>query len=504
MNKVFYFCFILTSNLFIISETICMEPYRSINTLPADWHGWFSPENQKNLEELIAIRKPKCIIELGSWLGLSARFMASRMPDDGKLYAVDDWTADTDIAIKNTPGMNLKIPTLYQQFLSNIKHANLCNKIIPIRMKTDEAAKALSVSADLIYIDASHDEESVFKDIMNWYPKLNKNGIMCGDDWLYSEGVRNAVTKTAKLLNKTIKTDGNFWYFILNIPVIFIHKNDSDYLKDTLWQAKQYNENVILLGDPANQHYSQIGIDWQPISKYSKEANYFDTIYIDLSDTSFEFARFCFQRWFILEEFMKANNLQVCFYCDSDAMIYTDITQEYKNFLDFDMSVLFVEHHGGCFSYWNQKAISSFCDYIKKFYEDKIVITKLKEQFNSGTLDQFYADHCPFLTDFVNYNKYNLKIGNINSIINDSTFDTYLRYDFTWEPNHNKICRFVAKNVKIEGNKNKIIDKIKDIVWINNLPYCYNIDLGKMIRFKGLHFQDQCKKIVSEYRKEKV
>jgi predicted O-methyltransferase YrrM len=37
---------------------------------------------------------------------------------------------------------------------------------------------------DIIYIDASHDYQSVKDDINCWLPKLKKNGIICGDDYI--------------------------------------------------------------------------------------------------------------------------------------------------------------------------------------------------------------------------------------------------------------------------------------------------------------------------------
>jgi hypothetical protein len=39
---------------------------------------------------------------------------------------------------------------------------------------------------DIVYIDASHDYESVKKDIISWIPKVKPGGIICGDD--YTEG----------------------------------------------------------------------------------------------------------------------------------------------------------------------------------------------------------------------------------------------------------------------------------------------------------------------------
>ena len=204
-------------NLFILSSIsyLCgeiQEPYKSIKVLPFDSHGWFRQGNQKNLNFLISKYKPKVIVELGTWLGSSAIFMASRLDEDGKLYSVDDWTASSDQSIQLDKSVHSKLPTLYQQFLSNVIHHNLTDKIIPVRMKTLEAAKALNIKADLIYVDASHDEESVFNDIMHWHPKLNPQGIMCGDDW-YAPSVQKGVQKAARILKQRIKSEGNFWYF---------------------------------------------------------------------------------------------------------------------------------------------------------------------------------------------------------------------------------------------------------------------------------------------------
>ena len=36
---------------------------------------------------------------------------------------------------------------------------------------------------DWVYIDAAHDYESVKKDIDNWWPKVKKNGYLCGHDY---------------------------------------------------------------------------------------------------------------------------------------------------------------------------------------------------------------------------------------------------------------------------------------------------------------------------------
>lgn len=178
------------------------EPYCSINDLPFDPQGWFS--NDKQLSECLRNNEIETVIEVGSWLGSSTRFIAELLPDHGKVYAIDTWQGSSEHA--DDP----RIPLLYQLFLSNVKHKGLTHKIVPIRMYSLEAAKALNIKADLIYIDASHDTQSVIDDINAWFPHLKKNGIMCGDDWLWPS-VSKAVERIANERNLSIYASGNFW-----------------------------------------------------------------------------------------------------------------------------------------------------------------------------------------------------------------------------------------------------------------------------------------------------
>jgi|SRR3990167_8828368 len=100
----------------------------------------------------------------------------------------------------------------FEQFLSNVIHQKQEDKIIPIRMDSYNASFFLDKKADLIYIDASHDEKNVFLDIYLYYPKLKEGGIMCGDDWAWGS-VRNPVRKFAKANNLEIIFDNFFWYY---------------------------------------------------------------------------------------------------------------------------------------------------------------------------------------------------------------------------------------------------------------------------------------------------
>ncbi|KAF3363127.1 Uncharacterized protein PHSC3_000312 [Chlamydiales bacterium STE3] len=198
--------------LHCFASEVIPEPYRSIQTLPFDGDGWFI--NQKSIDSCFLSKKDiHTVIEVGSWLGASTRYIAQKLPEGGRLYAVDtwlgSWSPTQSVYFQNDP----RLPYAYQLFLSNTIHAKLTQVIIPLRMESNEAAKALNLQADLIYIDACHEEESVYQDIMAWYPHLNEGGIFCGDDWLW-ESVRNGVHRASLQLNREVVYEHNFWKFL--------------------------------------------------------------------------------------------------------------------------------------------------------------------------------------------------------------------------------------------------------------------------------------------------
>jgi len=184
-----------------------IEPYDSNVDLPYLPHGWLRDENKIYLEKFIKQLNPKIVIEVGTWLGLSAMLMADILADGSKLYAVDTFKGSG----ADTAGIPF-LPQLYQQFLSNVKHRGLTHKIIPIKQTSWDAAKTLDVKAQLIYIDAAHDYENVYGDIIAWYKHLDVGGIICGDDYGW-EGLTEAVKKAANDLNEPLNVYGAFWYF---------------------------------------------------------------------------------------------------------------------------------------------------------------------------------------------------------------------------------------------------------------------------------------------------
>lgn len=193
-------------------------PYNELETiLPYHSHGWYT--NQVEIEKIFSKYSPKIVVELGSWLGASTCHMGDLLKGKGKLFAVDHWLGSVEHHKIERSNITSLLPTLYEQFLSNVMHRELTNTIIPWKMTTEQAAYKMrdqKTPVDLIYVDASHDEKSVYEDLSNWYPLVKKEGIICGDDWSWGDGypVRRAVKRFAK--EKRLKvhvSNNNFWLF---------------------------------------------------------------------------------------------------------------------------------------------------------------------------------------------------------------------------------------------------------------------------------------------------
>jgi len=210
------------------------SPYGELQELlPYNEHGWYI--NGDAMESLIRNKNAKVVIELGSWLGASTRHIASSLPEDGIVYAVDHWLGSPDHSIFSPdycPELYEVLPVLYEQFLSNIIHSKLTDKIIPVRNSTLEAVNYFyenGIKPDIIYVDASHDEDSVYNDLVAYYPLVKGHGTICGDDWGWGEGfpVMKAVERFAGENNLRVEVPNN-WMWVLYEKPKFIQKTKTN------------------------------------------------------------------------------------------------------------------------------------------------------------------------------------------------------------------------------------------------------------------------------------
>jgi len=122
-------------------------------------------------------------VEIGSWKGKSAAFMAVEIINSGKnikFDCVDTWEG-SDEQEHQEDGYVVS-NSLYEHFLNNMKPAE--GYYNPVRMTSLAAAELYEDgSLDFVFIDASHDYENVKADIAAWKPKIRPGGYIAGHDF---------------------------------------------------------------------------------------------------------------------------------------------------------------------------------------------------------------------------------------------------------------------------------------------------------------------------------
>lgn len=119
------------------------------------------------------------IVEVGSAYGGHARKILSSWRGS-RMYLVDIWARQS--------------PDVYREDTSKVDYDlwfDECQKLqqqddrvrLLRSMSVDAAGQFEDGSLDFVYIDANHDEEAVFADLLAWGPKVKGGGVLAGHDF---------------------------------------------------------------------------------------------------------------------------------------------------------------------------------------------------------------------------------------------------------------------------------------------------------------------------------
>ncbi len=172
-----------------------------------DWStvpGWF---NYWSLYQVIAkqLKDGDVIAEVGVWLGRSIIFMAQELKRAGKkvkLIAVDNFQGEpgvpeheqfiAELGRASTPCAPNESP-LKAEFWKNVERCGVADMITLMEGDSIKIARQIpNEHLAFCFIDASHDYESVRKDITAWTPKIKKGHCIAGHDAQW-DGVKKAV-----------------------------------------------------------------------------------------------------------------------------------------------------------------------------------------------------------------------------------------------------------------------------------------------------------------------
>ena len=190
-----------------------------------DLQGWMAKEILDVFDKLPK-KKDLLMIEVGTWKGRSAISFGKHLEQfNGQLLCIDTWLGAPEFWTKQglqdvNRGLSLKLkhgyPTVYYTFLNNVHLNNLQNTIIPFPISANEAVEVLksyNCNADLIYIDASHEECAVYQDITNYWQLLKPGGILFGDDYQSVwPGVIKSVNRFCEENKLRVEVKNKVWF----------------------------------------------------------------------------------------------------------------------------------------------------------------------------------------------------------------------------------------------------------------------------------------------------
>jgi len=252
------------------------------------------------------------------------------------------------------------------------------------------------------------------------------------------------------------------------IPVIVIHLGSQPYYDRVIDQASKYNECVFAIGDSVPpSHYD--------IHDYSESANKFRDIYDHLSTNSKKIELMCFQRWFILKDFMEKHGIEVSFHIDSDVMLYANTDTEFPKFEQFDFTL---SHRCcGSNSFFTLNGLKKFCGFLINFYMRKNTYEyeRIAAHYHVRQKHGLPGGVCDMtLLEYYSYQNCG-KIGEMMHIIEDSTYD---------------------HNINVPDQYFQMDNGTKNFVFVNGTPFVYQKSTGKQIQFKTLHFQGSAKNLI--------
>lgn len=169
-----------------------------------DIPGWFNEEHVKFFDRIIESREIKTIIEVGTFLGRSTAFFASK---GCRVHCIDPFKAWPE-GIEN--GAVAPNESFLMDFRENMNDLGIADQVtfMPVSSNTADYVMSRQIIDDMVYIDGEHTYEAVKHDISLYLKRAKK--IICGDDYDHNwPGVMKAVDE---LLPDRL-VEGNIWYY---------------------------------------------------------------------------------------------------------------------------------------------------------------------------------------------------------------------------------------------------------------------------------------------------
>ena len=167
----------------------------------AAWSGmWYNdPGAQREIfTKCIERINPSIIVEIGSFCGESAIFMAKILKTQKRecaILCVDTWCFGYDhfLGAREKIKPHFGRPDLYYRFMANVIENNCQDVIVPFAIDSINGARVikwLGLVPDFVYCDGSHEKGDVLRDMNAYWDLLpSGGGMLCDDLSNYFPGV---------------------------------------------------------------------------------------------------------------------------------------------------------------------------------------------------------------------------------------------------------------------------------------------------------------------------
>lgn len=264
--------------------------------------------------------------------------------------------------------------------------------------------------------------------------------------------------------------------------IVFIHKGSQSYLKAALAQARLSNPNaeIILITDSCKTLEGFLRdqkIVSAPIDTYGEGASNFSKIYRHHGSNPVSYELFCYQRWFILRDFLLSYNpFAPGVLLDSDVFLYTDVSKVHSN-IPSQMTVC--NTVGPQFTFYkSSKVIVEYCKFIESCFTDELYYS---------ACNKFMSDNqnlgIPHMSDMVTLGVFS-KLNNLfdtSNILNDIVFDENLSVTDGY------LSNFIGKRVFFKND-------VRYFKLINQFP----------VQAGGIHLQGSLKRLWPYYVDKRI
>jgi len=172
------------------------------------WHGWLRDENKESLLNILNEFEAPLVIEIGTWLGMSAKFFLKH--SKCKLITIDNFKGSKE------HHENVEHKTILDAGLEQQARINLLNfrgRCLIAKGNSSQIMPELfreQLAPDIIYIDGCHEFNGAYSDIsqaVSFFP----DAIVCGDDGNLRD-VQKAISKVLEERDDLrVEMTGGFW-----------------------------------------------------------------------------------------------------------------------------------------------------------------------------------------------------------------------------------------------------------------------------------------------------